>query len=465
MLYRFLPIVPVFLSVSVMAGQGIVAEHHLNPISQNHKEAQGLEFPARSITIPLEQWLGLGLDIPKQPERNNTEHPFQLNITAPEATVIEVTQNITGAYEFHFSSSTQRSEPEKTIEGYDYIQQLTLLAQKKVSFLFDPAADTLIFQYAGLQFVVEGHIEVDDAEPDRSLSIAAETLAENTLQSVTSLILFLDEHYDSMMPMMAFSGGIIEKTAPDTYSLEINPLLLSPPVAIDLTHSDHDQQCLSLSQRFRLIVSAPRQAAIVGDPSSKDEPVDGTKKSSKKTKYTPAPNLSGFTVQGMQSTLGGSFGTGSNAGDDDNDPPDRIPRNTQTIPADKNDLEDDEEEAQNTPESTPSNLSHFEPPSDDEEEEDRAQERADRDTTRNAQLTRGALQGRRTGRQFLDVIREPSGRSNQPQVPPSNPKPSVQLPPEDAEKPAGIETLPYTNNAPRELSRTERDKWIDIDGI
>ena len=314
MLYRFLPIVPLLVSVSAMAGQGLIAEPYLSYTPRTHQETLKLdEIPIRSISILQEHWQALGFDKPPfnkppLPPKNETDNRFRLKITTPAVTVIDVAQNTTGTYEFQFSSSVQSPEPEKVAEDYDYFEQLELLAQKNISFQFDPAQETLFFQYAGIQLIIEDLIEAGNSLSDRSLLISAATLTESTIHAVVSLVLFLDEHRNHLMPVMTFSGGVLEKVASATYSFEINPQLFSSPIVIDLTQSDltqndHDQQCLSLSQNFWLVVSSPQHGAIIGDPSPNIQPMDGSKKrgrkgGGRKTKYNPAPGLNGFQIQG-----------------------------------------------------------------------------------------------------------------------------------------------------------------------
>ncbi|KEQ16657.1 hypothetical protein GZ78_15450 [Endozoicomonas numazuensis] len=428
-------------------------------------------LPEQVFEISIRQWLGAGLNLPEPLPRNETKTPFQLNVSTLGASRVEVIEVSNGTFVTSFKTTESVSETTSTLEKI-YLNHLDVLTLNKVRLVFDSQDDSLKFSFQGKQFILSEFSHLAFSEPYQSFLIPAISLMPEVLQLVVNLIKHLNENPIGIVETEAFPGGMLEP-------LEVNKYLILPDIVLLPTLPDTSlcwgsSHCIPLSQYAWLVYSGHGKAAIISDPYSSDEPMDGKKRKGgkggkgKKIAYTSVP----LAKTGFQFSNIGNGGIGTGSGSGDNDPPERETDYSITPPADKNEFEDDD-------------TRYYQVPTDDEAEELDAQARSDQERTGNALLTRDAVQGRRNGRQLLDVVGgEAEGTRQSPPNPPAPPEATVvpnQEPtvtettvntfdtnswiPDDGEEIVVNPDPGSKGQLPKGMSSRERDTFINIDDI
>ncbi|WOG27978.1 hypothetical protein [Endozoicomonas sp. 8E] len=302
-----------------------------------------------------------------------------MNIATAGASCIEISEADDGVFVSAFKDAEGTSKTTSASEQV-YLNHLDILRLNKIRLVFDSQFNTVRFSFHGKAFIISEFSDSEISEPYHSFLVPAILLMPEVLQLVVNLIQHLNEHPDGIEGEEAFPGGMLEQA-------EVNEYFISPDMTLFPTYPNTSfcrgsSHCVPLSQYAWLVYSGHGKAAIISDPYSSDEPMDGKKGKSgnggggKKTVYRPAP--AGFTNFRVGSIRNGYIGLGS--GGEDNDPPERATDYSRTPPEDRNDFEDNE--------------TSFLLPEDDEADEQDAQRRSDLERSLFAILKRNAVPGR-----------------------------------------------------------------------
>ncbi|WP_153301795.1 hypothetical protein [Endozoicomonas arenosclerae] len=422
------------------------------------------DLPQQVLEINVAQWLQAGFNLPVQMPNNETKASLELNVSTSGNTRIQVSEASNGVVVTTFKASEGLAKTTSVLEQ-DYLKLLNILTLNNIKLVFDSQDNALSFSFQGNTFILSEFSDAELSDPHQSFLISSVSLMPEVLQLITSLIQYLNEY--SLAGATTFPGGTLEPGDVNEYYVLPGTDLF--PTSLNTSFCTGSSYCIPLSQFAWLVYSGQGKAAIIGDPYHSDEPMDGKKGGKKKTAYKPAP--AGFTNFRVGNTSNGGIGigNGSNSGDDGDGEKPRETDYSRTPPAAKNEFEDDE--------------TYFQSPPDDDANERDAQLRSDQERSGNALLTRDAVQGRRNGRQLLDVVGGESEGSKEaspkPSAPPEAPTAPDQGPPEtgtvvttfDADTwlpDDDEETIIDPSNKgrlPKGMSSREQDLFINIDDI
>ncbi len=114
MQYRFLPIVPLLVSIYSEAGQWQDAAQY--SASYSRPKAVNLnDLPVQVLEVSIKQWLEAGFNLPEPFPQNGTKTPFQLNVTTSGTYRIEVSEASEGRFVTAFKVSEGVSKTTSTL--------------------------------------------------------------------------------------------------------------------------------------------------------------------------------------------------------------------------------------------------------------------------------------------------------------------------------------------------------------
>ncbi len=383
MQYRFLPIVPLLVSFYSEAGQWPNLAQYSTSYYYNQPKIimdRNLPHLLQLSEAPKVPWTDELFYHPETPPLSGTKTLFQLNIATAGASCVEISEADGGVFVSAFKDAEGTSKTTPALEQV-YLNQLDILRLNRISLIFDSQVNTMKFSFHGKTFIISEFSDSEIFEPYHSYLVPAILLMPEVLQLVVNLVQHLNEHPYGIEGEEAFPGGMLEQADENEYF--IFPDMTLFPTQPNTGFCRGSSHCVPLSQYAWLVYSGHGKAAIISDPYSSDEPMDGKKGKrgngdrGKKTVYRPAPaGLTNFRVGNVRN---GYVGLGS--GGEENDPPERATDYSRTPPEDRNEFEDDE--------------TSFLLPEDDEADERDAQSRSDLERSTIARLNRNAEKGRR----------------------------------------------------------------------